>query len=341
MLYVKPNHDWIHHRLAEDIVSKNGTLLLSKGHLLTNEDLKTILDWNIEYIVIEESSPTDSAFSELYDTCLSTVEHSFQTVANGGKLEKEPLFEMFDHLLNQMFTTPSIFIQLRTIKEINKRTFQHSLNVGALSALLARLYGFEKEDITRMGHAGFLHDIGKALIPESILNKPGELDEKEYEIMKRHPELGYDILKKNNIDDEYILSAVLLHNERLNGTGYPFGKKEQGIPLPAQIVAIADVYDSISTDKEYKKSLSPFHAYMELQNLAFKGELNPKIVLKFLEYISKLMEGKKVLLNDGTIGKVIFSTPYEPNRPLIEVNGAFIDLRKNREIYIQELLVNL
>jgi len=340
MLYVKPHDEWANHILADDIVAENGKLLLSKGHVLAKEDIKMIMEWNIEYIVIKEvRNQLDDTFNQLYDTCLSSVEQAFQAASNQEKMEKETLFEVFDNLLNKMFSTPYLFIQLRTIKDISEKTLQHSLNVGALSALLAKLYGLDEEEIIRIGHAGFLHDIGKAVIPANILNKTAELTEEEYQTMQRHPLQGYEILKKNQIEDDYILSAALMHHERLDGTGYPFGKKGKEIPLAAQIVGIADIYDAITMDKDYRTSFSPFHAYMELKNMAFQGQLNPEIVVKFLEYITKIMEGKKVLLNDGLIGKVIFSTPYEPNRPLIEVNGEFIDLRKQRDLYIKELLV--
>ncbi len=339
MLYVKPSQEWIDHVLAEDIITEKGKLLLSKEHVLTNDDLQLLAEWNIEYMVVKDvKNHFEPVINELYNSCMVTIQNIFTSATNNEKIEKETVFKDFDGLIDKMFKTPYLFIQLRTVREINNYTFQHSLNVGALSALLAKLYGLSEEEIIRIGHAGFLHDIGKALIPESILNKTGELTDDEYQIMKRYPLLGHQILEKIGIDDKEILAAVLMHHERLNGTGYPMKKKGDQISIAAQIVAIADVYDAISSEKEYRQSFSPFHAYMELKNLAFQGELNPEIVVKFLEYISKLIEGKKVLLNDGLIGKVIFSTPYEPNRPLVEVDGRFIDLRKERDLYIKELL---
>ena len=340
MIYVKPSIEWKDHVLAEDINTDKGTLLLSRGHTLTEEDISSLIDRKLEFIVLEKiETRIDPEFTTLYNSCLTTVEAMFQAASSQEKLEKETLFEIFDELMNKMLTVPNLFMQLQTIKDIDHYTFQHSLNVGAISALLARLYGFKDEEINRIGYAGFLHDIGKAFIPQSILQKNSALTEEEYKVVQGHPHLSYDILLKNDIKDEYILSAALMHHERLSGEGYPFGKQNEQIPIAAQIVAIADVYDAISVDKVYKESLSPFHAYHELRQLAFQKELNAEIVVKFLEYISKLMEGKKVLLNSGLIGKVILAYSTEPNRPLIEVDSEFIDLRKNRELYIKKVLI--
>ena len=341
MIYVKPSKEWANHVLADDIMTDSGTLLLAKGHVLTVEDIDSLVQRGINFIALEKvETKIDPEFTDLYKSCLTAVEDMFQAVSSEEKLEKETLFEIFDELMHKKLTVPHLFMQLQTIKDIDQYTFHHSLNVGTISALLAKLNGFKDDDIYRIGYAGFLHDIGKALIPQAVLQKSSALTEEEYQLIKSHPRKGYDILLKNGIDDEYILSAALMHHERLNGEGYPFGKKEGEIPVVAQIVAVADVYDAISADKVYKESLSPFHTYLELRQHAFRKELNAEIVVKFLEYISKLTEGKKVLLNNGSIGTVILTYSTEPNRPLIEVNGEFIDLRKNRDIYIKKLLIN-
>jgi len=339
MIYVRPGMEWIGNILAEDVFTDQGTLLLAKGHTLRQEDIDNILDRAIIRIAVEErNSNVDEKFTLLYDTCLFTVDKMFKASEKQERIEKETLFEIFDDLIDQMKLAPDLFMQMWTIKDIDQYTMKHSLNVGILSTLLAKLAGMNESESVRVGHAGFLHDIGKALIPSSVLDKPANLDEEEYKQIKQHPKYGYEILLKNEIKDDYILMAALMHHERLSGNGYPFRKKAKTIPLVAQIVAIADVYDAISAERSYKESFSPFHAYMELRQLAFRNELNPTIVIRFLEYISKLMEGKEVLLSDGSVGTVIFVSPYEQNRPLVNVDKKFIDLRKVRDIYIKEFI---
>lgn len=345
MLQVEPNTQWKGYKLAEDIMTDNGTLLLSKGRILSEEDLLLMKEWKISCFFVEKNHfidhfiKKDPVFYELYQHSLLSVERMFQLAAKKEKLIEKKLFETFDQLLLHMVSEPFLVAQLRTIKDADRYTLQHSLNVGIMSAMLARIIGLNQEEVIQIGHAGFVHDIGKVLIPPTILNKPDKLTEDELRIIRTHPRLGYEILVENNVNDSVILGATLFHHERLDGSGYPVKRKGEQIPLSAQIVAVADVYDAISADRSYKKSLSPFHAYKELYYLAFQKLLNPQIVIKFLEYISKAMIGKKVILSDGSVGTVVMAFHNEPERPLISVNNQYIDLRKNRETYIQELVI--
>ncbi len=350
MYQVEPNNKWIGYRLAKDIITENGTLLLSQGRILSKEDLLFMKDWEITcfFIEIEEITPNhfiehfikeDPIFYELYNRSLSSVEKMFQLVSKKEKITGQKLFETFDQLLIHMISEPFLITQLRTIKDVERYTLQHSVNVGIMSFMLARILGMKPDEVIQIGHAGLVHDIGKAHIPPTIINKTEKLLETEMRLIHSHPRLGYETLVENNIKDTAILSATLFHHERLDGSGYPLNKKGEQIPLSAQIVAIADVYDAISSERSYKKAMSPFHAYQKLYDLAFQKLLNPEIVIKFLGYIASAMIGKKVILNDGTIGTVVMAFHNEPDRPLISVNNHFIDLRKNRDIYIQELFV--
>ncbi|WP_339061667.1 HD-GYP domain-containing protein [Tepidibacillus marianensis] len=352
VIYVKPSPEWANHILADDVMTEEGVLLLPKGHKLSLDDIQSILERGLDLMGIEERSNTyefciyinhlkkiDPEFYEFYGETLSSVERMFQLTENREAIDQEVLFETFDELVEHLMLSPQILIQLRTIKNMDQYTIQHSLNVGIMSAMLARLLELEHDEIIRIGHAGLLHDIGKAMISPEILQKPSQLDDEEYNRMKKHTKLGYDILLKNQIKDDAILAATLLHHERLNGSGYPLRKKEGQIPFAAQIVAVADVYDAISAERTYKPSMSPFHAYQELYDLAFRKELNPNIVMSFLEFVTKSMVGKKVILNDHSIATVLIAFPNEPNRPLVRIGDQYIDLRKNRNLFIQEMFI--
>ena len=353
VIYVKPSIEWANHKLADDVMTDEGVLLLAKGTKLSLEDIKAILARGIELIGVEERNNSeefriyinhlrkiDPEFYEFYGETLTAVERMFQLSVEQQVLDQEVIFETFDDLVKHLMLSPQILVQLRTIKNMDHYTIQHSLNVGIMSAMLARLLDMNHDEIIRIGHAGLLHDLGKAMIPSEIVQKPSVLSEEEYRTMKQHPKLGYDILLKNRIKDDYILTAALMHHERLNGTGYPLRKKGDTIPLAAQIVAVADVYDAISAERTYKPSLSPFHAYQELYDLAFKKELNPVIVMSFLDFVTKAMEGKKVILNDGSIATVLLAFSNEPNRPLVRIDNDYVDLRKDRSLFIQEMYVD-
>lgn len=331
--------------LADDVSTDDGRLLLSKGKKLTKEDLVNLMKRNIDEIMIEEvvidSINQDSVskkFEKKYQHSIEHVKDFFQQAAMEESFDKESVVDIFDQMYDQMKTSPQLFLQLRTLQNIDDYTYQHSLHVGILSALLAKLYGFDQEEVTRIGHAGFFHDIGKAKIPPEILQKPSVLNSKEFEYIQKHTQYGYEILLKNNVTDNYILDAALMHHERIDGSGYPLKKKGDQIPVAAQIVAIADVYDAICSKKVYKNSISPFHAYEELRTLAFQKILNPDIVFMFLHYISKLMEGQKVLLSNGEVGTVVFAPHNEPNRPIVTSNGEYLNLSKIRNLYVKDII---
>jgi len=332
--------------LAEDVLSVNGTLLLSKGLKLRMEDISHLLERNIEKVTIEGKveKQVDEAYEEvsykrisfMYDDKLTVVESFFQQVATRGTFDKKQV-DGFDQLITNILKAPHLFLQLRSIQDTDQYTYKHSLNVGIISAMLAKLMGFKEKDMIRVGQAGILHDIGKAKIPEQILNKPTTLTSKEFKIIQKHPQFGHEILIKNKIEDDYILSAALMHHERMNGTGYPLGWKGSQISLVAQIVAVADVYDAILSKRVYKDPLSLFHAFEEMKKLAFQKELNPDIVFLLLKYISSLIEGQNVQLNNGIIGKVVFASPFEMDRPIILYNEEYIDLQQRRDLYIKDI----
>jgi HD-GYP domain-containing protein (c-di-GMP phosphodiesterase class II) len=130
--------------------------------------------------------------------------------------------------------------------------------------------------------AGVLHDIGKIKIPLKLLNKKEKLSKEEFEIIKLHPLLGYDIVKNVDSISENVKLAVLMHHEKENGSGYPNGLKGQDIPLYAKICAIADIYDALTTNRAYKKKITPTHAFKILRSMA-GDHLNVELLLIFLE----------------------------------------------------------
>ncbi|TCS78228.1 hypothetical protein [Tepidibacillus fermentans] len=150
VIYVKPSIEWANHRLADDVMTEDGVLLLTKGSKLSLEDLRSIIDRGIDLIAIEERSNTqdfriyinhlkkiDSEFYEFYGETLTAVERMFQLSANQQDIDQVVLFETFDDLIKHLLLSPQILVQLRTIKNMDQYTIQHSLNVGIMSAMFA------------------------------------------------------------------------------------------------------------------------------------------------------------------------------------------------------------
>ncbi len=146
-------------------------------------------------------------------------------------------------------------------------TSDHSQRVVRYSIALAKKLGFPERDMPDLGRGALLHDIGKIGVPDAILLKPGELDPDEWLVMRRHPQIGFDILK--SIDFLGVSAdMVLCHQERLDGGGYPRGLKGDEIPVPARIFALADTFDAMTSNRPYRKALSPEEARREIARCA-------------------------------------------------------------------------
>jgi PAS domain S-box-containing protein/putative nucleotidyltransferase with HDIG domain len=170
----------------------------------------------------------------------------------------------------------------------DQETVVHSQNVVEMTIELARVMGVAENEIDNVRRGALLHDIGKMGIPDSVLLKPGTLNEREWEIMRRHPEYGYKLLEPI----EYLLPAIDIpycHHERWDGTGYPRGLQAEEIPLVARIFAIVDVWDALLTDRPYRKAWDIDQACRYLQDQAGK-HFDPQVVDAFMHSIVEPMQ---------------------------------------------------
>ena len=140
-------------------------------------------------------------------------------------------------------------------------TYTHTLHVEIYSVALARQLNLSRSFLQKIGEGALLHDIGKALVPPEILTKPGPLTPEEWAVMKQHPQLGIDLLAAQGPLDEVMRWAIIGHHERLDGRGYPYGLKGDELALPARIVALADVYDALTTNRSYHGAVRSFEAF--------------------------------------------------------------------------------
>lgn len=185
---------------------------------------------------------------------------------------------------SQSMRSKTIQVILKTLNETNPRERIHSEEVSNISRKIGEALGLNQETLREIEMAGLLHDIGKIAIDNNILNKPGKLTDAEYEMIKRHPEIGYHILKSA---DAYtsISDYVLAHHERWDGTGYPRGLKGNEIPLAARIISVADVYEAMISERTYKESISKEEAFSELRRCA-GTQFDPDIVQVFCEKVN-------------------------------------------------------
>ena len=179
---------------------------------------------------------------------------------------------------------PIILTALDRIKKMDEYTFTHSVNTAFYAMFIAMWMELEEQDIINATQAGFLHDIGKIYIPDDILNKRGPLTNEEYEIIQRHPLYGYSLLNELSEFNLEVKRAVLFHHERIDASGYPLSATEDYVGLLPKIIAVADVYDAMTTNRVYKKGKTALEAIEFLSNQG-RQELDNQVLFYFLNNI--------------------------------------------------------
>lgn len=204
----------------------------------------------------------------------------------------------------QMITTIANIIDAK-----DEYTKGHSYRVAEYSSALARELGYDEEHISNVKYIGLLHDIGKIGIPDSILNKPGKLSDSEYALMRKHAEIGGNILNGNNMIDG-LDEGARFHHERYDGRGYPLGLKGDEIPEMARIIGIADAYDAMTSNRVYRKRLSDEAVAIELRKCS-GAQFDPKLTQIFIK-----------MIEDGKLGQLSPDTVSEPRKKSIAEQSA-------------------
>lgn len=285
--------------------------------IIEQEDFKGI---SLEALDKINNKEVKRAFLDSYITGKTIYEN----LACGNPINIQLARETADLLTEQLLSNSSLMLQLAAVKVIDEYSFSHMVNVAIYASSFARSLNFCKSAIKDICLAGILHDIGKAKIPQSILQKPGKLSKEEFEIIKRHPRLGYDELHKIPGLKKHICQAVLQHHERANGQGYPIGLHLKEISLYSQIISIADFYDALTSDRCYRERVLPHEAAEMLMGSSTLNYFDIELVRLFLKNITLYPVGTEVMLNTGQRAQVVdipVDFPLRPTLKILESNG--------------------
>ena len=238
----------------------------------------------------------------------------------GKAVELDKVGPVVESVTESILRNSGALLGLLRIKNKDDYTFLHSVSVCALLVAFCRSRKMDEETIYQAGLGGLLHDTGKALVPDAILNKQGRLTEEEFDIIKRHPRDGYDILAKTPEIGPIPLDITLHHHERRDGSGYPDRQLEDSISELAQMAAIVDVYDAITSDRCYHKGMSAAEALRKIYEWS-KFHFNPTLAQEFMRCVGIYPVGTLVLLESGRLGVVI--EPHETSLLTPKVNVFF------------------
>lgn len=232
-----------------------------------------------------------------------------------------------------------ILDMLQCMRGYDDVTYVHCMNVALLSNLIGRTVYPEisHEELDVLTLSGLLCDIGKILVPEEVINKNGRLTLPEYNIAKTHVFHGNNILKGLNLDPR-IAEVAMRHHERCDGSGYPGGLMGDQIEEFARIVAIADAYDAMTTDRPYRPAICPFEVIhmFEREGLV---KYDVKFLLQFLEKAAHAYVNTKVKLSTGETGRVIMINRKELSKPVVKVGDKYYDLSTETSIRIQNIII--
>jgi HD-GYP domain-containing protein (c-di-GMP phosphodiesterase class II) len=266
---------------------------------------------------------------------VSLVRTVMQDARLGKAVEMENVSPVVENITGSILRNSGALLSLLRIKTKDDYTFLHSVSVCTLLVAFCRSRGMDEETIYQAGLGGLLHDTGKALVPDAILNKPGRLTDEEFAIIKKHPRDGYDILRQTPGIGAIPLDITLHHHERRDGSGYPEMLNESEISELAQMAAIVDVYDAITSDRCYHKGISAADALRKIYEWS-KFHFNPVLAQEFMRCVGIYPVGTMVMLQSGRLAVVV--EPHESNLLTPKVNVFF---NTKSETYIRPQLVDL
>jgi putative nucleotidyltransferase with HDIG domain len=342
---------------GEDIYNYNNQLIIGAGTALTDKIITRLKFYCINDFTIildEDNKPKIQESSDNYQSSIRESEEfkqfnnrfmesvdNFKTLLNNINTEDKSLdvSTMLEHTNNILSSTRNgihVFDMLHCIRDYDDSTYVHSINVSLIASVLGHWLKLPQEEIDLLMLSGLLHDIGKLALPPEIINKQDKLTDAEFAEVKTHTLKGYQILKNKDID-ERVKYVALMHHERCDGSGYPNGFHANHIHPFAKIIAIADVYDAMTSARVYRPSLCPFEAISVFESEGLQ-KFDPQYLMTFLEEVVQSYVGKRVRLSNKVEGEIRLINSHSLSRPLVQTENGFIDLSKEKDLVIEAIL---
>ncbi|MDV4152178.1 HD-GYP domain-containing protein [Clostridium sp. AL.422] len=328
---------------SDDIIC-NGTVLIKKGIKLSSqmiEKLRTIYSVDKIEIYIERKVTNESLAIEEANATLKSVSKSVESIfSNSQSLETSSTNEINKYakkLLSHIKINNSMIKSIILSGSGEDCIYMHSVNVAVLSYLIGKWSGMPENKLHALVYASLLHDFGKIKISKTILNKTSKLTKTEYDVIKNHPVLAYNEIKDIPFVSQSVIYGILMHHERCDGSGYPLKITGDKIHEFAKIIAIADTFDAINSNRIYKKRRTPLQSLKIIKEESLT-KLDYSLCTIFLKGLESYYIGQEALLSNNTTCKIIQLNPADIELPLVFTNNEFIDLSKSKDLSIVKLL---
>ncbi|MBP2634424.1 MAG: hypothetical protein H6Q72_331 [Firmicutes bacterium] len=333
--------------LSRDICSDDGKILVSQNSILTQHIIQKLYQWQIPYVSVYAEVTTHNPvidprlqkFLNTYNQSVTIVQKAFDDIRATQEIPLDTFTATADDIAAGVIEAGNVVDQLYNLPPCDDYTMYHSVNVSAISALVATWLNYPPDSVNAISLAGLLHDVGKSRLPLELLHRPNRLPDNSYQEYMQHVSHGYHLVSKIPNISQSISAAIFQHHERRDGSGYPGGITDYYIHPYAKIVAIADVYDegmTINCENPHSR-LSPYSSLQKLREQVYR--LDPKTCIIFADNMTNFLSGNRVALTDGRQGRVVFINKDYPARSMVQLDeGTVIDLSEQTEVSIHYIV---
>ncbi|MFD0586395.1 HD-GYP domain-containing protein [Paenibacillus sp. GCM10027627] len=339
-------------KLAKKIFSEDGIVLLGKHMELTARLIARLEQCGVQYVYIEDARTEDIQAPTLisedtFRMAIKEIRTSFRDMMDRPRNKKgvtypyiaQPFRKLMSSIIDDLSNHKEAMIMLMNMGTVDHYLFQHSLNVCVYTTLLGMANGYSRDEVMTLGMGALLHDIGKTQISTDVLKKPGSLSTDEFELMKGHAQIGFEMLKDEPNLPLIVAHCAFQHHERLDGSGYPRGIKGNEIHDYAKWIGLVDSYDAMTTNRVYRSPILPHDAMERLY--AGTGTLYEQRMLQlFRDKVAIYPIGITVTLQTGEKGVVVDLNYSYPHRPIVRVlyNEAGEELKIPYEVDLSKQL---
>lgn len=322
---------WIDTSKGMDVEGKAASVSQEEEKLHVEQELQLAAQKKVEKVQRVSVQQEMQRARVVLDKGKAAVTSMFHEVRMGNAIKVSDAQPLVDEISNSLSRNPEAFLSLARLKNADNYTYLHSVAVSGLMIALGKQLGLEGGSLKSAGVAGLMHDVGKAFIPNEVLNKPGKLTDEEFAVIKEHPTKGWGALSIAEGANEIALDVCLHHHERVDGHGYPEGVSGDKLTLFARMGAVCDVYDALTSNRCYKNGWEPAEALRKMAEWR-EGHFDEKVFHAFVRTIGIYPVGTLVKLKSNQLAVVVEQTEKSLLTPVVK---AFFSIKSNEPYFPQ------